>query len=87
MLIYDSMQTFSDSQRKLECRFRPEDRFCKGTVAERNTSTAFLLKVIVKRKKKPNKEDDKDKNMTCSYSVIGKIHQIFRFRSSLLYDV
>lgn len=66
---------FANPQRKLECRFRPEDKFCKSAVAERCRSSSFLLRVKV-RKYKSNEE-----KVTCTTSVVGKVCQIFKFQN------
>lgn len=45
-------KTFFDKNRRLELRFRPEDPHCKPTCGERVTSTSYLLRVKVMKRKK-----------------------------------
>lgn len=74
-------QAFADPQRKLECRFRPQDRFCKSVTADHTTSSSLVLKIIVKRSKSKDENVADDHVQIVRTSIVGKVRQVYSFRS------
>lgn len=75
-------QAFSNTQKKLELKFRPEDKFCKGVIAERSKKTSFLLKVTVRRVKSSD-ENEPDKRIVTETAVVGRVSRIFTFKGEI----
>ncbi|XP_049963038.1 general transcription factor 3C polypeptide 5 [Schistocerca serialis cubense] len=83
---------YSQKNRRLELRFRPDDMYCKPACGDRHKSSSLLLKFVVKRKKKrktcPDNELNSDKDVkpadqdsvvVSHVSVLGRIRTTFRF--------
>ncbi|KAK7580381.1 hypothetical protein V9T40_001010 [Parthenolecanium corni] len=65
-----------NDQSKLECRFRPDNIFCKPTCADRIKSTSFVLKVTTKKKKSTSGENER---VVVGASIYGKVEYVFKF--------
>lgn len=53
-------EVYCEDNRRMELRFRPNDVYCKPTCGERHNSTALLLRVVCRRKKKRIEEPQVD---------------------------
>lgn len=71
-------QAFSNTQKKLELKFRPEDKFCKSITAERSKKAAFLMKVTVKKIK--SKDTGEHERVVTKTSVVGRVCRVFTFK-------
>ncbi|XP_065203114.1 general transcription factor 3C polypeptide 5 [Planococcus citri] len=72
---------FSSNNSKLECRFRPEDKFCKGTNGDKKDSSNFLMKVKIKRTIVKSEDGTCNESVQCTPEVIGKVKEVFRFNN------
>lgn len=75
------LQAFAHN-RKLECKFRPEDKFSKGTFGEKSKTSDFLLKITIKRTKIKKKNGTYEEKIQCIPTIIGRVKQVFKFRST-----
>ncbi|EEB14902.1 conserved hypothetical protein [Pediculus humanus corporis] len=64
--------TYSEKNRRLELRWRPQDSFCKPTYGSRKSVVAIVLKI--KYKKKKNNE-----GRVLSYQSIGCVTEEYKF--------
>ncbi|XP_067002330.2 general transcription factor 3C polypeptide 5 [Anabrus simplex] len=95
--IHNISTAYLEKNRRLELRFRPDDVYSKPACGERQKKTSLLIKIKVKRRKRPLEpeqqstlHDSKDNACasTCDPSIIsseviimGRIDTIFRFEN------
>uniref|UniRef100_A0A1B6DG43 General transcription factor 3C polypeptide 5 n=2 Tax=Clastoptera arizonana TaxID=38151 RepID=A0A1B6DG43_9HEMI len=76
---------YSEKNRRLELRFRPEDIYCRPTCADKKQVSSILLKIrILKKKKKDfdqNEKDNCDGEIIDTPIILGRIQTMFRFSS------
>ncbi|XP_071442743.1 general transcription factor 3C polypeptide 5 [Hetaerina americana] len=87
---------FSQKKRRLELRFRTDDVFCKPACGDRNTTSALLLRIKVRRKITPGTgqrktevngenveslNEDAGEVISCESTVVGKITTVYKFSS------
>ncbi len=68
-------RVYSESSRRLELRFRPDDIFCKPTCGERTTEAAFLLSVKRMKRKRP----DGSYEYKLKTNILGYVDCTFKF--------
>ncbi|XP_053655427.2 general transcription factor 3C polypeptide 5 [Cherax quadricarinatus] len=90
-------EVYCEDNRRMELRFRPNDVYCKPTCSERHNSTALLLRVVRKRKKKKIVEQKVDgdpldvseemaakrreESTSIKTDLIGVVHTTYKFNS------
>lgn len=88
--IQNISSAYSQRNRRLELRFRPDDIYCKPACGDRHKSSSLLLKFVVRRKKKKTSLEnelkgghitpsDQDSIVLSHVSVLGRIRTTFRF--------
>lgn len=68
-------QAFSERNRRLELRMRPDDVYCRPACADRHKVTGLLLSVKVRRRKGSGEV------LAITPSVVGRVNVAFKFTS------
>lgn len=85
---------YSEKNRRLELRFRPDDVYCRPACGDKHKTGAFLIKVKILRKKKVQTDvpstsskareevdDEHEGEIMGKPTIIGRIETVFRFTS------
>jgi len=74
-------QVVSESNRRLELRFRPDDVYCKPTCGERHTCSSFVVRVKRKRLKAHLRGKSEKPEYINSTENLGMITSCYRFNN------
>ncbi|XP_066955131.1 general transcription factor 3C polypeptide 5 isoform X1 [Macrobrachium rosenbergii] len=89
-------EVYCEDNRRMELRFRPNDVYCKPTCGERHNSTALLIRVVRRKKKRKLKLEGGENPLEGNYNetpsqatdsstlrseLVGIIHTTYKFNN------
>ncbi|KAL1124661.1 hypothetical protein AAG570_001285 [Ranatra chinensis] len=79
--LHEVSMVYSERNRRLELRFRPDDIYCKPACGDRSKTNGILLKAKVLRKKN-RMNSEEEETIVKSIEIIGRATTTFKFKSS-----